>query len=1046
MSIHQPRIFRTPRENELGLQRIKNASGLEIAVLPNGCLFAIEHDDGRGRVMVNQAVGSPLGGSIARILLRTKTWTVEAVGPQAAALFGAGADRFVWEGEKEGLRHRATLWVHPKQNLWTWRLDLSNRGEEKIACDAILVQDLGLGERNFVTSNEPFASQYIDHHIADHQRFGPVLMSRQNLSQFGRHPWAAHGCFDGAKSFATDAMQLFGPAYRDAASIELPFGADLPGIRLQHEAACAILQTGAHELAPGEETALTFFGFLDPDHAGPSGEEDLARIDDAGQALSAFASVEVPLAAPMRSIVQDASPLGWAGGHEAAQPTGRMHEEWRDSSLLSYFVQDGPLNRHAVLRDKDRLTKRRHGTILRTGQKLLPDENALSLTCWMHGVFAAQLESNALHKLFSVSRDAYNIVRTSGLRILAEVAGEWRLFTLPSLFEMGLSDCRWVYRTDDRTISVHVAACDEETAIQLEISVEGEPCRFLIFGHLVLGERDFGHAGLVEVDPERKRFTFRPDPDSLWAKNYPNAAYHLVTSTPEAAETLGGDELLYTDGQPRGTPYIAMRTAPTREFRFAVVASMTDPAQAGQLARNYERYVAMPALVRSAGAFWSTVTRGVRLDGESEGIANLNTVFPWFVHNALIHLSAPHGLEQYEGTAWGTRDVCQGPVEFLLALEHGDAVRQILRTVFGRQYASGGFPQWFMLEPYDAIEGTQSHGDIPIWPLKALCDYIECTNDVAFLSEKVRWRNRSGESSIAGHCEAILKHLQAQFIPGTHLIRLGEGDWNDSLQPADPALNDWMVSSWTAGLFFQQVRRFAEILRRANRNPRADELEKLAQSVRDDFNRHLIRDDVLAGYGHFDSGGAVTELLLHPSDRKTGVSYSLIAMTCAIAGGLFSPEPSRRHMELIRNHLLFPDGVRLMDKPVPYRGGVEHIFQRAESAAFFGREIGLMYVHSHLRYCEAAAIFGDAAAFEDGLQIANPIAVTERLPQATLRQRNCYFTSSDAAYLDRYRAYSGWERVKKGSIPVDAGWRIYSSGPGLYIKLLIERIGRRPAF
>ena len=123
-------------------------------------------------------------------------------------------------------------------------------------------------------------------------------------------------------------------------------------------------------------------------------------------------------------------------------------------------------------------------------------------------------------------------------------------------------------------------------------------------------------------------------------------------------------------------------------------------------------------------------------------------------------------------------------MEFLLALEHDDAVRQILRLVFGRQYTSGAFPQWFMLEPYGMVEGSQSHGDIPIWPLKALCDYIECTDDTAFLSEPVPWRDGTGESSIAGHCQRLIAHLQAQFIPGTHLVRLGEGDWNDSLQPA----------------------------------------------------------------------------------------------------------------------------------------------------------------------------------------------------------------------------------------------------------------------
>ena len=176
------------------------------------------------------------------------------------------------------------------------------------------------------------------------------------------------------------------------------------------------------------------------------------------------------------------------------------------------------------------------------------------------------------------------------------------------------------------------------------------------------------------------------------------------------------------------------------------------------------------------------------------------------------------------------------------------------------------------------------------------------------------------------------------------------------------------------------------------------------------------------------------------------MSYSLIPMTRAIIGGLFSTEQARHHMELIREHLLFPDGVRLMDRPLPYRGGLERYFRRAESSPFFGREVGLMYIHAHLRYCEAAAMLGDADAFWDGLQAANPIAVTERLPQAALRQRNSYFTSSDAAFRDRYEAFAEWDRIREGTVEADGGWRIYSSGPGLFVQLLIGRLagGGRP--
>ncbi len=449
-------------------------------------------------------------------------------------------------------------------------------------------------------------------------------------------------------------------------------------------------------------------------------------------------------------------------------------------------------------------------------------------------------------------------------------------------------------------------------------------------------------------------------------------------------------------------------------------------------------------MLESANAFWSGITRNARVEGPDDSAAAVNTVFPWLVHNAVIHLSVPHGLEQYSGSAWGTRDVCQGPIEFLLALGHYSTAKEILRRVFARQHRSDGdWPQWFFLEPYSFIQDSHSHGDVIIWPLKALCDYIEATDDIAFLSEPIPWPKVNGEveaqsSSVGEHVQKLLDGVTARFLPGTHLLRYGEGDWNDTLQPADPSLRDTLVSSWTVALLFQQVTRYAEVLRRADLIPDADRLRNLAEAIRADFNRYLIRDGVVAGYAHFNAEGGAPDLLLHPSDRRTGVSYSLIPMTCAITGGLFTPEQARHHLQLIREHLSFPDGVRLMDKPLPYHGGSERIFRRAESSPYFGREVGLMYVHAHLRYCQALAILGEADAFRDALQIASPIAVTELVHNAALRQRNCYFTSSDADFHDRYEAFAEWARVKAGTISVEGGWRIYSGGPGLFIDLLIR--------
>src|SRR4029079_15347066 len=107
---------------------------------------------------------------------------------------GGAADGIVWEGKTPPLHHRVTLRLLPATTAWMWCVEATNASARSMSIDAMLVQDLGLGSRVSVTVNEPDASQYSDHHVADDAGCGPVVMSRQNLAQDGAHPWVAHGC------------------------------------------------------------------------------------------------------------------------------------------------------------------------------------------------------------------------------------------------------------------------------------------------------------------------------------------------------------------------------------------------------------------------------------------------------------------------------------------------------------------------------------------------------------------------------------------------------------------------------------------------------------------------------------------------------------------------------------------------------------------------------------------------------------------------------------------------------------------------------------
>jgi 1,2-beta-oligoglucan phosphorylase len=254
-------------------------------------------------------------------------------------------------------------------------------------------------------------------------------------------------------------------------------------------------------------------------------------------------------------------------------------------------------------------------------------------------------------------------------------------------------------------------------------------------------------------------------------------------------------------------------------------------------------------------------------------------------------------------------------------------------------------------------------------------------------------------------------------------------------------MRERMCSAWTVTLHHQTLTTLARALRVIGRASEAPRFEKWAEAVRRDFQRLLVVDGVLTGYALFEEGQEEDKVryLLHPRDTVSGVKYSSLAMIHALLEDMFTPEQARDHMRLMDEHLLGPDGIRLFDRPMPYHGGPQRFFQRAESATFFGREIGLMYMHAHLRYAQALARIGEADRFFKALCQAHPIGIRSVVRQATLRQANCYYSSSDAAFADRYQASAEYDRIKLGTVGLDGGWRVYSSGAGISLGLIVRR-------
>ena len=987
-----------------------------------------------GDIMLNLCLGNEIEGGTANLYLRLLGPNFDVVpllGPRSPAQFEVRENELLACGTWQACRFTVRLSLAASMPVWFWHIELENCSDQPIQYDLIYAQDLGLAHYDFIRTNEFFCSHYLDHTALTHAARGHVLATRQNLSVDGNNPWTVLGSLGCATSYATDALQVYGLETR-AGLLARGLKLGLPGQRHQHEHALIAVQDAVLALAPGETARRGFFGRFVPHHPSATGVDDLRLVDELLDLPEAQIQSRATLAAAVTSnaTLFSHAPLFAVtplGNTEIARYFGTRHdEEYDHGQLLAFFTAD---NAHVVLKSKELQVLRPHAQILRSGYSLVPDEASLTTTIWMAGGFNSLLTQGhvAINRLLSSARSYLSLFRAHGQRIFVESATGWELLDVPSAFVMTHDAGRWIYQQGETAISITTTALTTAHRIELRIDIlNGAPRRFLLSHHVALNDDDGAAAQPVHTSRVDDEIQVSAAPDSEVGRRFPTGYFSLTRVAGAALECVGGDELLFTDGHSRAQPYLCLVTAPAREFTLAIeghlIASTTADTGAARLQTALR--LALPA----AGA-------------AATEIARWSTVLPWFVDNALVHYLAPRGLEQFTGGGWGSRDICQGPLEMLLALGQWTAARDLLTRVFEAQNSHGDWPQWFTFFARERLlRAGDSHGDIIFWPLLGLARYLESAEDAQFLDEVLPFFHAEEEAehvTVWAHVERALHAIDTQMIAGTALVAYGHGDWNDSMQPADPAFRDRLCSSWTVTLHYQALTRLSAALERFGQSARAAPLVATAARVREAFQRLLVVDGLIAGYAHFEPSGEI-EYLLHPRDKKTSLRYSLLPMPHALLTNLLDPKAASDHFDCITQHLLAADGARLFDQPMQYRGGPQQLFQRAETAAFFGREIGLMYTHAHLRYVEALAHCGRVEAFFTELNKVNPVGICERIKAATRRQANCYYSSSDAAFSDRYTAFTDYAQVSAGEIPLDGGWRVYSSGPGLTVSLVLR--------
>lgn len=1042
--------------------RAAGAGGLVAVVAPGGGLASLTHDDGAGPLELLQHAASAYEPGLFQVWVRDRAsgraWPTLGAGSGAAVT--ATEDGLVAEGGADGLRWRVELRLHDARPAWALAVRVTAEGSDAREIDTrevdtrevdtreidiVHTHDLALASPGTVRANELYVSQYLDLTPLEGPT-GVALAVRQNQPQAGRHPLAVVAADRAVVGWATDALAVHGLSGRGGGP--LLTAADLPSRRLQHEHTLAALQVAPARLAPGEELAVTFAGLLIPDHPAATGPDDVALVREAlALAAGALRGGSVPetvidpphggaLAGSaydrgrevvVRDLSEDELAARWPG-------PWRLVERADGGAVLSFFAGD----EHVVTRAKELAVLRPHGTILRTGDRAEPDPESLTVTAWMAGSPLSYLTRGhaTTGRALTTVRGYLGLHRAYGLRLFVEDDAGWRLLDVPSAFSMTLDGARWVYAPpgpgggDVLEVTTHLPADQHCATLRVDL---GCPRRVLVALHL---------AGPDDPLPPPAARTEATLDGVVVRLDGPGEARTLTVGA-SAPVTLGDDAPLADDGVPRpGAGVVTLVTGPVPALELDLAVSDGSPPDA-----------APPVPAADAGAGWWRGLTGLRVGGPAEADA-LDASLPWLVRDAVVHHLAPRGLEQYTGGAWGTRDVTQGPLELLLALDRLPDARALVLRVLAAQNRDGSWPQAFGFLPGDAgFRHEPPHGDVVHWPVLALGRYLLASGDAAVLREPVPWWSPDGPTApapVLDHALAALDQARAGLLPGTRLVAYGHGDWNDSLQPADPAMAATMTSAWTVTLHHQALSTLADGLAAVDAGAHRELVAALraeADAVAADLRRYLLVDGELAGYAQLaapDGPGdapRVVRHLVHPRDTETGLRRGSLQAIHALVGGLLDPDEAAHHAGLVREHLTGVDGVRLFDAPPRYHGGTTRHFQRAETATFVGREIGLMYVHAHLRWLEAMALLGEAEALWHGLRQVLPVTAGTApglVPGARRRQANTYASSSDAAVADRAEFAARYADVLTGATGLEAGWRIYSSGPGVLVRVVAQ--------
>lgn len=997
---------------------------LEATILESGNICEVNSKD----IRVNQLRASNLESMASNIYLRVENGNVEykrLIGINSNSKFKIIDDKVLYFGEFRDVCYQVIFTI--KENVFFFDVKLNNKNKDN-KIKVFYGFDTAVANKYAVRNNEAYVCQYVDHQAFLTEN-GYVVCSRQNQ---GEHTYLEQGSIGKNIGYSTDGYQFFGKSYKvDNKIIALENG-HLDNKVYQYEFAYIALES--EEVSDANYNICFYGAYKDAMNKVVSAPELTADV------LSLYNSLDLNLNSDgAEEFKLNISFDNVFNSKEISEEllnemyADRKLVEESNGKLLSFFTNNYS---HIVMQAKESLLERQSGQVLISGNHF-DFEEVMASTSYIYGLFTSQIVmgNTSFNKLSSNIRNSLNVQKIGGNRIFVKIDNEYKLLCMPALFEMGINYSKWIYLINNDILTVETIINDKTSKLTINVKSNlNIKYDFIVTNYLTMGQNE--HEGVVNLEINENSCKVLPLENSMISSQYKDLYFKInFNSNVE----FNDDRIFYSDNAAKGET-ILTASLNSDNFSYVICGNTfgnTIDESADDLVKANKAYL---------NNFKELLNNfNLKIDNEeNERIDSFNYLAYWYTQNALVHYTSPHGLEQYNGAAWGTRDVCQGPAEYFLATQNFKQVKQILLDVFSHQYIeNGNWPQWFMFDKFFRIQQHESHGDIIVWPMRLLGLYLAQTKDLTILDEEVPYTIISTSEfstekySVLHHLKNEVKNIVLSFIDDTKLSCYGGGDWDDTLQPAQKSYAERMVSGWTVALTYEALMILANELKEYD-NTLADEYLTLANEIKADYNKYIFEDGIPAGFIHFTDNGI--EKIIHPTDNKTNMKYRLLPFNRGIISELFTTEQKDTALKTIDKYLKHPDGVRLMDKTVPYHGGDNTYFTRAETASNFGREIGLQYCHAHIRYCEALAKVGLTDELYKGLLTINPFVMQDIVKNADFRQRNSYFSSSDGAFLNRYEAMKDYDKLRTGDVKVKAGWRVYSSGPGIYLNQLIANM------